>query len=377
MPGVANSALADLIATTLPDLPNMEMEVALNQVHYPVVDKWFGSDKVQVHDGTSILRNIMLDTSGNARHVRLFQKTPINITDTQHQIIAPWCQVQTHWSIERREVLRNRKPSAFVDLLKARRLDAMLDLAELLEGRAVLPPSAATDDLNPMGLLYWLSFAPDGATSATALADNGGFCGRTIRWNNTGVGGTTVKGGIDTATHPKWRNYADIYAAMTVADGVLHLRRAFHACEFQSPMMVRDLSQGPLANFRLYCDLTTLITYEGLVNAANTNDMGTDLDKFHGVTVFRRCPMIYLPALDGMLITGGGGVNTTDTHPVIGVNHQMFYPVVQEGDWLRESEPYDDVEQHNSSTVFVDGSYQFFCKNVRRAGFVVHITVAA
>jgi hypothetical protein len=60
----------------------------------------------------------VLDHNGNARHVRLYQKTSINQGDTQKKITAPWVQAQSHYAYERREALRNRKPSAYINLLK-------------------------------------------------------------------------------------------------------------------------------------------------------------------------------------------------------------------------------------------------------------------
>jgi hypothetical protein len=362
--GVSNDALLDLIATTLPNLPRMDFEVALEYQMYPVCNQWFQGDKVQIESGTSIERNIILDTSGNARHVRLYQKTPIGVADVHHKITAPWVQVQTHWSAERRELLRNRAPARFIDLLKGRRIDAMLDLADLLEVRAWSTPSSASDDLNPRGLPYWLSFREDDVAAST---DDGGFSAYTVRY----AGGTTstTKGGIDGSTETKWRNYASVYTAVN-ADFVKRMRRAFHATRFVSPTIVKDLRTGPASKNRLHMGLDELSEYEDLVTSANDN-LGRDLDPFHGMTTFRRVPIIYTPQLDDMTVESSGGT-TVSPCPVYGVNHNYFYPMVQEGDWLREEGPMKDVEQHNVLTTFVDGSYQFFCKNVRQAGFVLH-----
>jgi hypothetical protein len=54
------------------------------------------------------------------------------------------------------------------------------------------------------------------------------------------------------------------------------------------------------------------------------------------------------------------------------VNHNAFYPITQEGDWLRENEPQSDVETNNVFVTIIDNSYQFFCKNRRVAGAVIH-----
>lgn len=366
--GISNADLLDLVATTLPNLPSLEFEVALQYQNYNVCNQWFQADKVQSEGGTSIERNIILDTSGNARHVRLYQKTPINVSDVHHKITAPWCQVQTHWSIERREMLRNRGKAKFIDLLKTRRVDATVDLANLLEARAWSTPSGSDDDLNPRGLPYWLSHRQ---AAVTATTDGGGFSGYTA-WYSGGTS-TTTKGGIDgsTTANAKWRNWAAAYTAIN-ADFVKRMRRAFHATSFTSPMLARDLISGPASKFRIYMGLNELTEYEDLVTNANDN-IGKDLDPFHGVTTFRRVPILYAPQLDDFSI----GASATATAPIYAVNHAHFYPIVQSGDWMREDGPHMDVEQHNVMTTFIDGSYQFFCRNVRQAGFVLHKTFAS
>lgn len=367
MSGISNDQLIDLTRTTLENLPNLEFEVALNYQNYPVCNQWFQKDKMQIESGTSIKRNIILDTSGNARHVRLYQKTPINVTDVQHQLEAPWLQVQTHYSIERREALRNRAPARFVDLLESRRVDATLDLADLLEVKAFGVPTDTSDDLNPYGIQYWMSYLGDGVSSA------GGFDAYTVRFGD-GSTTSTTKGGINGSSESKWRNYAATYSAVN-GTFVKRMRRAFHACMFQSPVTVKDLKTGPSSKYRIYMGLDTLTEYEDLVTSANDN-LGRDLDPFHGNTTFRRVPIIYTPVLDDITVTGGSATSNTP-NPVYGINHDKFYPIVQEGDWMRESEPMKDVEQHNVITTFVDCSYNFFCKNVREAGFVMHKSITA
>lgn len=349
--GISNSDLVDLQRTTLANLPNMEFEVALKYQEYQVVNFWFAEEKVQEDSGTSIERNIILDPQGNARHVRLFQKTPINVADQQVKITAPWCQVQSSYSIERREALRNRKPSAYINLLKSRRIGAAVDLANLLELRGFATPDTSSDDLNPRGIPYWLNKVDANTTN------QGDFVGKTIRYGDATT--TTTKGGIDAnvSSFSKWKNFAFTYDAVN-REMVKRMRRAFHATKFKSPMLAKDLKEGPAANFRIYVGLTLLTELEELAAQQNEN-LGADLLPFHGVTTFRRVPMLYTPQLD------------TDTDvPIYATNHAKFFPIVLSDDWMRESDPMSDVEQHNTVTTYLEGSYQYFCTNVREAGFV-------
>lgn len=361
MPGISNDQLLDLTRTALEDLPNLEFETALNYQNYPVCDFWMQRDRMQVESGTSILRNIALDTTGNARFVRLYEKRSISVNDRQQQVSAPWVQVSTDWSIERREALRNRRPAKFVDLLTSRRQDAMLDLADLLEEYAFKAPNSSADDKHPYGLPYWLSMR--GASAAITSADAGeGFDAYLVRYE----GGTTsaTKGGIDgsASANSKWKNYAFTYNDIDAAF-VKSFRRAFHATRFKSPMMVKDL-KSPQFQFRIYMGLDQLVAYEDLATKQNDN-LGRDLDPFHGNTAFNRIPITYTPVIDDK-----------DYDPIYAVNHAMFYPFIQEGDWLREDGPMHDVEQNNVMTTIVDGSFNFFCKNVRQGGFVGHKTSA-
>lgn len=353
--GISNTDLLDLTRTTLQNLPDLTFEVALDFQEYPVCNYWFQRDKVEIESGTSIERNIILDTSGNARFVRLYQKTPINVADVQQKITAPWVQVQTHWSIERRESLRNRAPARYIRLIQSRRVDATVDLADLLERKAWDTPTSASDDLNPRGLPYWLS-------KRNTSSSGQGFDGQTIRFS--GGSTSTTKAGIDAslAVNSKWRNYAFTYTAVN-AEFVKRMRRAFHATKFRSPVLAKDLEKGPISKYRIYMSLDVLTEYEDLATKQNDN-LGRDLDPYHGNTTFKRVPIVYTPQIDG------------DAHDAVyGVSHSKFFPFVLEGDWMRESEPMMDVEQHNVTTTFIDASFQFFCLNVREAGWVGHKVV--
>jgi hypothetical protein len=237
----------------------------------------------------------------------------------------------------------------YIKLLESKRLDGMVSLAELLEERAWASPDSATDDLNPRGLPYWLS------KTDTGVADNaGGFNGKTVTYGDAST--STSIGGIDANTESRWRSYTANYATIN-STFTARLRKAFHATQFKSPMTVRDLQQGPLSKYKIYMGLDNITNYEEAVAGKNVDNLGSDLGKFHGVTTFNRVPIVYAPVLDA----------DADA-PIYGVNHSKFFPIVQSGDWMRESEPMKDVEMHNVIVTFIDGSYQFFCTNRRHAG---------
>lgn len=365
MPGISNSDLVDLQATTLENLPNMEFETALSQQEFQAINQWFQKDKIQEESGTQISRRIMLDNSGNARHVRLYQKSSINVGNALKTLNAPWVQVEGQYAIERREALRNRKPAMYIKLLEQRRLDAMLGMADLLETRAWKTPETTDDDLNPRGLSYYLSkllpAAGSGYDSAIDIA--GGFSGRRIIYGD-GTAVLTSKSALSPTTYSKWRNYVDEITAMD-GNTVKKLAKAFYSTKFTAPITVTDLKSGPASKFRIYGTLNDIVEYDDLARKANDN-LGADLAKFHGVTAFNRVPFLWSPNLD-----------PDPDLPIYGVNHSKFFPIVQSGDWMRENEPMIDPELHNVIVTFVDGSYQYFCTNVRESGFVLHRRMSA
>ena len=356
MAGVSNSDLMDLQKTTLANLPKDDFEVVLTQQEYHVINKWFTSDKTQSDSGTSIERNIILDPQGNAQHVRLYQKLTSNVPENQVKITAPWCQVTGSFVMNRVETLRNRTPAGYIKLLKSRRVTAQLAMANLLEDRAFRSPDSASDDLNPRGIPYHLTKV-DANTSSV-----GDFIGKTVRY---GDGTTTVvKAGINGTNNPNWKNYAFTYTAIN-RELVKRMSRAFYATMFRSPRTVKDLDSGSLSNFRIYVPLNVLVDLEDFADSKNEN-LGSDLLPFHGQVAFKRIPLLHTPQL-----------NSDADQPIYGVNHQHFYPIVQEGDWMREDDPMNDVEQPDTFVTRTSGSYQYFTDNERLAGWVGSLVPSA
>jgi hypothetical protein len=94
----------------------------------------------------------------------------------------------------------------------------------------------------------------------------------------------------------------------------------------------------------LHGPIDVLTEYEDLATKQNDNN-GGDLDKFHGITTFKRVEIRYANKLDA----------DTDA-PVYGVNHAHFYPIVLVGRLDAESDPFVDRDQHNTITTFIDCS---------------------
>lgn len=352
--GVTTGMLRDLLATGLAKLPMGEFEVALQYQTYPIVDQWFRRVKRRVASGHSISMRVQLTTNGSARHVGLYEVTGNAQVDTMSEISAHWvhAEAKMHW--ERHELDMNRAPSRLIDLIKERRVAAMMDLADEIEEKAWLTPPTSTSQKFPLGVPYWINFLNSGTTDY-----NGQFAGYTAVFGDGST--TTSVGGIDgsQATFSKWRNWAANHTGMGM-QLIDTLRRAIRRVNFTPPMSVRQLYNGPSSQLRLYSNQDMADEYERMVNAG-PDDRNGDLNPFGGLLTFKRIPWIAVAALDAI-----------NYNPIYGLNHGHFFPYVLRDWWLKEDEPIRDRAQRHVFTVGIDCSYQFFCNNKRAGGFVIH-----
>jgi len=370
--GVDNTALADLIATTLKDLPQSQFEVMWDDNNYEFC-KIYQESRRTIDGGTSIQRNVILDRNGRAKYRRLYDTDSPQVDQNQHTINVPWTQIGTNYSWDVLEILRNKSSAkGFINLLESRRTERMWDLAELIEERGWLTPTNAAETLHPYGIPYYINFLNDGVTAA-------GFSGQTIRYQDASTGTTCA--GIDASVESKWRSYADTYT--NVDNSVLRkLRSAVRRTRFRPASFVPQPGQDAVGSpIKFYANDNVVTEFEDLSDKRDDNNTADDLagkmlHNHNGVAVFNRIPFVYINQLDGLQVTGGQQtVNTPD--PIYCVDWSKLQPVVQDGYWMEEGEPMIDRGQHTTFTVFLDGSHNNLCINRRTAGFVLHKALVA
>lgn len=364
---VDSSALADLIATTLRDLPKGQFEVMWDSQNYKFC-QIYQEDKRAIDGGTSIQRNVILDRHGRAHYRRLYDTDQPTVDQSQFQINVPWTQIGTDYSWDVLEIMRNKNSAkGFINLMESRRVERLWDLAELIEQRGWSTPTSSTDTLFPYGIPYYLNFLNNGATQ-------GGFFGQTIRYQNGTTG--TICAGIDAASEPKWNNYADVYNRI---DNILlrKLRAAVRTTRFNPPKMVEKPGNDKIGStIELYAANDVVTELEDLGDKRDDNSAPGDLagkmlHSFDGVVHFNRMPVVYIPQLDGVTVTNSASA-AQEINPIYCVDWSRIQPIVQEGYWMEESKPMVDRGQHTTFTVFLDGSHNNLCINRRTAGFVLH-----
>ena len=358
--GVRNSELADLIATTLADLPDQQFEVEWTNQDY----EWcriYQQNRIQIDGGTEIKRNVMLNPTGNARYRRTYDTDEPVAGDVQYQITVPWTQIGTNYSWDKVEILRNKNSSkGFVNLMESKRVDGLWSLADLIEERGWLTPTSSSDDLNPYGIPYYLNLLNTG--------DSAGFNAKTITYQDASTG--TVCAGIDANIESKWCNYAAPYTKIDNAF-LKTYRKGVISTQFKAPLFINDPSSDALMVKRVYAGLDETVTLQDSLDSRDDNHkpvdlMGGVLAQIEGTVMLNRMPVVYIPALDNTTL------HPAKYNPVFTVDFRKFVPYVQDGYWMEEGEPMTDRGQHTTFTVFLDGAHNNLCTSRRKCGFVLH-----
>lgn len=336
--------MADLIKSTLKDLGRMKMtQIATRLQKYEVMGRLLKKDKVAFDSGRGIQKNIMTDHSSAAKNVGLYEKDTINVVDFLQNVTAPWRQTTVNWAYEHRETLYNRGAAKILDLIKSRRMAAMISLAEVMEAKFWNCPTDANDTLEQFGVYYWVTKHTTGTSTTTDGDFNGG--------NNLIF--TSGPGGLSASTYTRWKNFTSKYTNVTKADLIKRMRKAHEYCQWESPVDFADYRTGRGDEMRIYCQYDTLSDMEDLGEKQNEN-LGRDLASMDGSLVFRGHPIRWVPKL-----------NDDADKPVFMLRLADFYPVFLRGDYLRETGPIRASEQHNVWVTHVDTSWNFMCTNRR------------
>lgn len=340
MPVIQADNLGDLVAATLKELGEMKFtEIATDLQNYVAMRNLLKKNRIVLDSGYGVQFDVMVTHSGAASFVGLGAVDNVNIGDTLIQGTAPWRHVTTNYAVIRQELAMNRTPRRIVDLLKVRRIDAMISLAVLMEDAFWSYP-ASTDTTTPYGVQYWI------VTNATE-----GF-------NGGAQSGYTTVGGINPSTYTRWKNYTAQYVTVSKEDLIRKWRAAATKTKFMPPVDgIPSFNTGDQYGF--FSNYDVIQALEEAVEAQNEN-LGNDLASKDGVTMFRRVPVTWVPKLDS---------DTTD--PVYGINWGVFKTHVLRGEWLNETNIPVTPGQHTVASVHTDCTLNWICKD-RRRNFVIY-----
>jgi hypothetical protein len=331
--------LNDLVQDTLKDLgkPNFTEIVTPYQDHI-VFRQLLKTNRIMLQSGRGIQWNVMVNPVQAAANVGFGASDQVDIEDTMTQAAADWRNTTANYAVIGQELDMNAEPSRIVDLIKERRIAAMIALAELMESNFWSVPVASNDDLTPWGINTWLQ------KSATE-GFNGGMP----------AGYTSI--GLSTTTYPNWQNWTYQYTAVSRDDLIRHWRKAADFTNFKPPVDgIPTFNTGDQYGF-----YTNYAVYGPLAEALDSqnDNLGNELDKYSGGIMFRGVPVTWVPRLE-----------TDTTNTLYGINWGWFKTIILRNWWLRETHIPVYPGQHTLSAHFLDCTYQWVMRN-RRVCFVI------
>ena len=333
---LSHDQILDLVKTTQKELGKMKWtEIATDLQEYEVLSKMLKRDKVSFATGEGLQRNLMVDESGAAKHVGLFNADDVNVGDVMQVMDVPFRHSTTNYAFDRRERAMNEGPEQIVELIKVRRADAMISLAKLLED--CFWDDHTGDNVTPFGIRYWVQ-------GSTSQGFNGG--------NHAQF--ASGPGNLSATDFPRWSNYTDKFSNITKGDAIKKMRRAPRLTDFKSPVDIPDYRTSKGQNYRIYMNEETISAFEDVGEAQNEN-LGRDLASMDGNISFRRNPLVYIPKLDA-----------ETNKPIYLINWGVFSVFFLKGEHLREDGPLRVAGQHNVYQVHVDLSWNSLCVDRRR-----------
>lgn len=340
---LTHAKIVDIAKTTQRDLGRLKMTMLANEIqHYEVMGVLMKKDKLKYQSGYEIEGSLMVRHGSSARQVSMHQSYERDIKDLMEKFRIPWRYTSWYWGWERREMLVNRGAARIFDLLKARRMGAMVSAAEHMEEQFWNKPTDSDDELNVFGVPYWV------VKNATL-----GFTGG----NPTGF--SSGAGNLNSDTYSQWKNFSGTYVSVDENDLIDKMLQAYRQCGFKAPVDYQDYSRGKGRMYRIYMGEETIREYERLARLQNTN-LGRDLASYHDETAFKRSAVKWIPKLDA-----------DSSKPVYMLNMNNLHICCLEGDEMHEHEPDKHPDRPNSYFVDVDTTWNVLCTD-RRTNAVLY-----
>lgn len=307
--------------------------------------------------------DVIMDHNHTARFTKLYSADTANHVDaTVKGKVGPRFYDASYTYELREKALQSNNAITIFDFIKTKMAQAQQSAKDLLEDAVWGAPAYASDDVTPFGLAYWVTKMANSDVAANPL---GGFVGKGLTLPKSASDATQVaidRAGISSTTYPRWRNFAAQYTNISKTDLVEKMRRAHYATDFKSPITaITDPSIG--SGSGIYVGLDTIGELESILEAQNMN-LGNDLLSKDGKCLFKSAPITYAPKLNG-----------DATAPIYMIDWTSIALGVLAGWNEHWSEPKEVAGSHNVRQVFLDGSVNMVCTNLRKQA-VIHKALA-
>lgn len=338
MPTIQLTGISDILFSTLSELGEGKWtDMTTDLQRFVVLPNITKKNRVTIGSGKTVTFDVITDENNSARFVGLFASDRSDVPNVLAQGEVPFRNLTASYSIDARELTANEGKRQIVSLIKSRRHACMMSIAHIME-RTFWRVPATSDDLTPYGVPYWV------VKSATA-----GFTG-------TVPSGYSSVAGLSTTTYPRWRNYAAPYSLVTKEDLIARWWKAARLTDFEPPVVTPTFNTGDDYGYYTVGDV-----YDGLktILESQNENLGSDLDSQNGRPTFQETKVVWVPELD-----------QDTTNPLYGLNWGEFKTAIHGNWWMKETVIDKVPGQHTVSSVYVDATFNYLCRN-RRRNFVI------
>lgn len=360
MPTTATD-IADVLVASLNDLGRMKMTDAMSDYQNTIaLKRIFRKKKATLDSGPEIQFNVIQDTNGSFRAVGLGYTTRPDIKNVLTKGKMPWRINTWHWAMEEHLIQMNAGSAKILDEVQSQRIAGLGDAIKGFERQLWRVP-AATDNETPVGIPYFVVKSATDAMSSAEQLVNGGKNG----FNGGAPAGYTTVANLNPSTdvNGRWKNYADIYTAVTEDDLIKRLRRAMYYTDF-TPLVDEVPQNDPGDDMSILTNWAVTSQLEDYLRTQNEN-IGTDIAPYDGRALLRRKPLEPVIELD-----------QDTTGPIYLIQWAALRAQGLKGFWMKEM-PFKGSQNPNQPTMMftqTECTWNLFCTNRRRQAVLATAT---
>jgi len=326
---------------------------------------WKSAKKAQ--GGDEFEGHVVLGSEDNAKLAGLWDADTHNVKNITKKYTIHWRRATNNFSTNVMEMDINSGPERIYNVSEVKYKAMMRDMVEEVFAATMESPTSSADEVRCDGLFSWLRMGTDDST--------GGWTGYAAHYNDGSTPGTSYYVGGLTCSSTVNPGFANYYADHNgnIDDSLLMiLDRACRKLNFEGPStpvkLTMDL-EGYKPTFSLYSTDNVIGTLN-MLYAKSDDQMGRPglVEKHFGIPYFKSMPFQYVDAFDT------ANVSLYGTDPIVGINHNLIYPVVHTNWDFKVGKPVErngEGSNHLVLTTYADVLFVVFCEMPHEAGFLI------
>lgn len=287
---------------------------------------------------------VQVDNTGTFRNSELYGQETVNVTDIMKEAKVAYSKqiVSMTWDVD--EELFQSGPETIVSVMKTRTHAMMNDWYIGMENEMwTAPTDSAESPRSPFGIPWWIQQSTTAAVGLNGLNPSGFSSGRA---------------GLSSSTYSNWANHTFTYNKVDDDDALESMAKSFEDCDFFAPDDFSELGRGE-PDYEVYTVWNVLNKAQKLAKAQN-DDIGTDLGRYRGTTMFRGVPFRRVRAFEDT------SLDSSDTNdPIYGIDWNNMCWIYNSGRDMQMTKPLTPTDQPTVRKKYMYNWGQFVAHSLR------------